>query len=683
MENRKNIGKIVVSIPEGFQHLRPTVSDNSLVTMNDSGNSALRQDAIAVIGMSGRFAKSNSVHELWKHLAAGTDLIEEVTRWNLSEHDADCTPEGMDSCNHGSFMDEIEQFDPLFFNISGLEATYMDPQQRLFLEESWKALENAGYAGSGEHTHQCGVYVGSCGGDYARLFGKGAPPQSFWGNAGSVIPARIAYYLNLQGPAVTVDTACSSSLVAIHLACQSLWTKETNMALAGGVFVQSTPEFYSVCNRAGMLSPSGRCYTFDDKADGFVPGEGVGVVVLKRLQDALADGDHIYGVIRGSGINQDGTTNGITAPSANSQERLECQVYDTFHINPEQIQMIEAHGTGTKLGDPIEYQALTRAFKKYTDKKEYCAIGSIKTNLGHPAAAAGIAGFIKALLSLMHQKIPPSLHFESGNSNIRFEESPFYVNTALKEWTVDAGVKRRAAVSSFGFSGTNAHIVIEEAPRNERRHVEKPAYMIVLSARTTHQLRQQVEQLVQYCELEPTADFGNMSFTLLMGRKHLTHRISCIARNQAELIELLKTWLKKGKAMQIYQAELHGNEENIQQALLRYGNQCIENCRHHSQDRDYMEYLSVIADLYVQGYPLEYEQLFIGDGYGRIPLPTYPFAREHYWVEEPRSSKERSAVSHGQHAFDESLWNELFDQVINESIHVDTAVLKAKKFLIN
>ncbi|MCR8993899.1 SDR family NAD(P)-dependent oxidoreductase [Brevibacillus laterosporus] len=683
MENRKNIGKIVVSIPEGFQHLRPTVSDNSLVTMNDSGNSALRQDAIAVIGMSGRFAKSNSVHELWKHLAAGTDLIEEVTRWNLSEHDADCTPEGMDSCNHGSFMDEIEQFDPLFFNISGLEATYMDPQQRLFLEESWKALENAGYAGSGEHTHQCGVYVGSCGGDYARLFGKGAPPQSFWGNAGSVIPARIAYYLNLQGPAVTVDTACSSSLVAIHLACQSLWTKETNMALAGGVFVQSTPEFYSVCNRAGMLSPSGRCYTFDDRADGFVPGEGVGVVVLKRLQDALADGDHIYGVIRGSGINQDGTTNGITAPSANSQERLECQVYDTFHINPEQIQMIEAHGTGTKLGDPIEYQALTRAFKKYTDKKEYCAIGSIKTNLGHPAAAAGIAGFIKALLSLMHQKIPPSLHFESGNSNIRFMKSPFYVNTALKEWTVDAGVKRRAAVSSFGFSGTNAHIVIEEAPRNERRHVEKPAYMIVLSARTTHQLRQQIEQLVQYCELEPTADFGNMSFTLLMGRKHLTHRISCVARNQAELIELLKTWLKKGKAMQIYQAELHGNEENIQQALLRYGNQCIENCRHHSQDRDYMEYLSVIADLYVQGYPLEYEQLFIGDGYGRIPLPTYPFAREHYWVEEPRSPKERSAVSLGQHAFDESLWNELFDQVINDSIRVNTAVLKAKKFLIN
>ncbi|MED1663357.1 SDR family NAD(P)-dependent oxidoreductase [Brevibacillus laterosporus] len=682
MENRKNIGKIVVSLPEAFQHIKPASSENPLVKINDLGNSAFSQDAIAIIGMSGRFAKSNFVHELWKHLAEGTDLIEEVTRWNLSEHDADGTPEGMDYCNHGSFMDEIDQFDPLFFNISGLEATYMDPQQRIFLEESWKALEDAGYAGAGNHTSQCGVYVGSCGGDYARLFGNSAPPQAFWGNAGSVIPARIAYYLNLQGPAVTVDTACSSSLVAIHLACQSLWTKETNMALAGGVFVQSTPEFYSVCNRAGMLSPTGRCYTFDDRADGFVPGEGAGVVVLKRLQDALADGDHIYGVIRGSGINQDGTTNGITAPSAKSQERLECHVYDTFHINPEQIQMIEAHGTGTKLGDPIEFQSLTRAFKNYTDKKEYCAIGSIKTNLGHPAAAAGIAGFIKVLLSLTHKKIPPSLHFESGNSNISFEESPFYVNTALKEWTVDTGVKRCAAVSSFGFSGTNAHIVIEEAPQKERKHVEKPAYMIVLSARTTDQLRQQVEQLVHYCELEPSADCKNMSFTLMMGRKHHNHRISCVVRNQAELIGLLKTWLKKGKALQVYQAELHGNEENIQQALLRYGNQCIENCRNNSQDRDYLEYLSVIAELYVQGYPLEFEQLFIGDGYGRIPLPTYPFAREHYWIEGTRSQKERAAASLGQYEFDDSLWNELFDQVINDSINVDTAVLKAKKFLI-
>ncbi len=245
------------------------------------------------------------------------------------------------------------------------------------------------------------------------------------GNLGSVIPARIAYYLNLQGPAIAVDTACSSSLVAMHLACQGLWTGEIEMALAGGVSIQCTPELYQAEHQAGMLSPTGQCYTFDDRANGFIPGEGVGVVVLKRLEDALADGDHIYGVVRGSGINQDGTTNGITAPSLRSQVRLERAVYDQFGINPEEIQMIEAHGTGTKLGDPIEYQALTQAFQHYTDEKSYCAIGSIKTNIGHAQMAAGIAGVIKILLALKHRKIPPSLHFEQGIAIFNLRIVPF------------------------------------------------------------------------------------------------------------------------------------------------------------------------------------------------------------------------------------------------------------------
>jgi polyketide synthase PksN len=294
-----------------------------------------------------------------------------------------------------------------------------------------------------------------------------------WGNLNSVIPARIAYYLNLQGPAVALDTACSSSLVAIHMACQSLRSGETDMALAGGVSIQSTHQFHVSATSAGMLSPSGRCHTFDDRADGFVPGEGVGVVVLKRLSHALADGDHVYGVIRGSAINQDGATNGITAPSALSQERLETEVYEKFGVDPAQIQMVEAHGTGTKLGDPIEYRALTRAFRTFTDKRQYCAIGSIKTNLGHTVGAAGVAGVLKILLALKHKKIPPSLHFEKGNSNIAFEDSPFFVNTTLREWQAEPGARRCAAVSSFGFSGTNAHLVIEEAPAPVRERDQR------------------------------------------------------------------------------------------------------------------------------------------------------------------------------------------------------------------
>ncbi|MGG4453261.1 SDR family NAD(P)-dependent oxidoreductase [Brevibacillus porteri] len=584
-------------------------------------------EPIAIIGMSGTFASSDNADDLWDHLKDGSDLLTKVTRWDLSKYGLD-EAEGY---QYGGLVENIDLFDPLFFNISGLEADYMDPQQRFFLEESWKALEDAGYAGQGVQGIQCGVYAGCAKGDYDRLVGENPPAQAFWGNMESIVPARVAYHLDLQGPAVTIDTACSSSLVAIHMACQALRTGEVDMALAGGVFIQSTPGFYLSAKRAGMLSPTGRCHTFDERADGFATGEGAGVVVLKRLSGAITCGDHIYGVIRGSGINQDGTTNGITAPSAKSQERLERNVYDTFDIHPEQITMVEAHGTGTKLGDPIEYQALTRAFRAYTDKKEFCAIGSIKTNIGHTQIAAGVAGVIKILLSLKHKQIAPSLHFEEGNANIKFADSPFYVNTSLKEWSVEPQAKRCAAISSFGASGTNAHMVIEEAPQVERNHAKKPGYLIVLSARTFEQLRQQVAQLLSFCETAPEADCGNISYTLLVGRKHFHHRFSCMVQHTAELVQLLKKWLETGKA-QAFVSELNEKDHREQTALKRYGNQSIENLQVTSQVSEYLEQLSVIAELFVQGYGLDYDKLFANEQYSRISLPTYPFAKERHWV---------------------------------------------------
>ncbi|AUM64933.1 polyketide synthase [Brevibacillus laterosporus] len=615
MKNRENIGKIVVQLPKRYQY-KPAL--------------AIQREPIAIIGMSGRYAKSKTVHELWEHLAKGHDLVEEVSRWDLSPY----YEEGASYCNQGSFVDRIDQFDPLFFNISGVEAMYMDPQQRIFLEESWKALEDAGYAGAGVQGKKCGVYVGCSGKDYQNLFDTKPPATSFWGNAASIIPARIAYYLDLQGPAIAVDTACSSSLVAIHLACQSLWTKEIEMALAGGVFLQSTPAFYLESNRAGMLSPAGRCHTFDERADGFVPGEGAGVIILKRLSDAIADRDHIYGVIRGSGVNQDGSTNGITAPSAKSQERLEREVYDTFNIQPRHIQMIEAHGTGTKLGDPIEFQALTRAFTKYTDEKNYCAIGSIKSNLGHLAFAAGVTGIIKILLSLQHKQIPPTLHFQKGNPNIEFEDSPFYVNTALTEWTAEPNKKRCAAISSFGFSGTNAHMVIEEAPRRQLTSSPKSGYLLTLSARTQDQLKQQVEQIIQYCEKAEQIHYGDMSYTLLLGRKHFNHRLAFVVHERNELVQVLKRWLEKGKAPDVYTSIVNKNEQREQIALKRYGNECLRNINGDMTANEYMEQLSILASLYTQGYELDFEHLFEEDHFARIPLPTYPFAKEFYWVPE-------------------------------------------------
>ena len=323
LDNRQNIGKVVVGIPEAFQLQVLDLADVSSPRRGPVHAVAHHPEPIAIIGMSGRFGPSETVDQLWEHLAGGESLIQEVSRWEISRlhpgQDAD------KYCRHGSFLTDIDCFDPLFFKISGAEATYMDPQQRLFLQEAWRALEDAGYAGAGIQGRRCGVYVGCASGDYFSLFDKtddSIPAQAFWGNACSIVPARIAYYLDLQGPAVAVDTACSSSLVAMHLACQGLWSGETELALAGGVLVQCSPDFFRSSNHAGMLSPSGRCHTFDEQADGFVPGEGVGIVVLKRLSKALADGDHIHGVIRGSGINQDGATNGITAPSALAQQRL-------------------------------------------------------------------------------------------------------------------------------------------------------------------------------------------------------------------------------------------------------------------------------------------------------------------------------------------------------------------------
>ena len=642
MERREHIGKIAVTIPEPFRFPSASASVTSMASVSSApsvsagsatfGSSRPAQmntkEPVAIVGMSGRFARSDHVDELWEHLEKGADLIQEVSRWDLSKYYSD----GSGYCNYGSFLEDISAFDPLFFNISGQEASYMDPQQRIFLEESWKALEDAGYAGAGMQGRRCGIYVGCTGTDYRHIPGDNPPPQSFWGKAGSIIPARIAYYLDLHGPAIAVDTACSSSLAAVHLACQALWSNEIDMALAGGVFIQSTPQFYIDSNRAGMLSLRGRCHTFDDRADGFVPGEGAGAIVLKRLKDALADGDQIYGVIRGTGMNQDGATNGITAPSAKSQTRLEQEVYDAFRIDPADIQLVEAHGTGTKLGDPIEFQALTSAFARYTNKTAYCAIGSIKTNIGHLATAAGIAGLIKILLSLKNKRIPASLHMQNGNPNIAFEGSPFYVNTTTKDWEAEEGKLRLAAISSFGFSGTNVHMVIEEAPQPGRRTRDpKPGYLIALSARTEHQLRQQAVLLAEHCTRQ-SADCGDMSYTLLTGRQHLGHRLACIVRSREELAAHLNSWLEKGKAPQLYTSAVNRNELREQAALKRYADECIRKCSQADSAVDYLENLSAVAELFIQGYEMRFEELFPAGAYRRISLPTYPFARESYWV---------------------------------------------------
>ncbi len=625
-------------ISTSYQHVKNNISfeEGSIALKNN-------QDPIAIIGMSGRFSESESLEEFWQDLKNGKDLVKEVSRWKPIE----CVMPGTKDhgyCTRGGFLESADLFDPGFFKISPLEALYMDPQQRLFMEESLKAIEDAGYAGKSIDGKQCGVYVGCGETGYSSLFKDNPPAQAFWGNSASIIPARIAYYLNLQGPAVAIDTACSSSLVAIHMACQSLWSQETEMAVAGGVFMLSTSDFYQASNRAGMLSPEGKCYTFDSRANGFVPGEGVGVVVLKRLQDALKDGDNIHGVIIGSGINQDGSTNGITAPSALSQERLEQSIYDRFNINPETIQLIEAHGTGTPLGDPIEYRALSNSFRKYTNRNQFCAIGSVKTNIGHAATAAGVASVLKLLLSFRNRQIPPSINFKEGNRAIKFESSPFYVSTQLKEWEIENNQKRRAAVSSFGFSGTNSHMIFEEAPSLEQRSIQSPAYLVVLSAQTSKQLKQQVKNLLSFCKTTPEVSMNNLSFTLFVGRMHLRHRLSCVVRSHKELVQFLEKWIDTGMVPQIYTSEINEGKIREQASLKNFANQCIQECRNGTTPVRYLEHLSTIADLFIQGYSLDFQAMFSKDS-RRISLPTYPFARERYWIEPISSEQLKSSTT--------------------------------------
>jgi acyl transferase domain-containing protein/acyl carrier protein/SAM-dependent methyltransferase/FMN-dependent NADH-azoreductase len=579
-------------------------------------------DDIAVIGMSGRFASAEDLGALWRVLEQGENLVTEAARWDLRARYGSADGYG----RHGGFLPALDAFDALFFKIAGNEARYMDPQQRIFLEEAWHALEDAGYGGGSVSGTRCGVYVGCGDGDYRQLFAGKTPPQAFWGNAASVIPARIAYFLNLKGPAVSVDTACSSSLVAIHMACQALRAGEVEMAISGGVFMQCTPRLFDAANGAGMLSPTGRCATFDAGADGFVIGEGCGAVILKRLADALAAGDHVHGVIKASGTNQDGATNGLTAPSAVSQERLITEVYDRFGIDPDSIGFIECHGTGTKLGDPIEFNALARAFHDRADSAGLCAIGSIKTNIGHAGAAAGVAGLLKALLALQHRKIPASLHFEHANPLVRLDGSRFFVPVGLTEWAGQAA-PRRAAVSSFGFSGTNAHVVVEEAPPRRPRASDARPHLIALSARTPEQLRREISALRDRVAAEPAMDPGDVAYVLLTGRRHGKVRFTCVVRDRQDLLDQLDAGAATAGRAVTQDPDAPGDlrQEAAGNALIAAAREAEGDAR--------LSHLRTVAGHFLAGDVLRYEDLFVRGAHYRIPLPPTPFERRSYWAD--------------------------------------------------
>lgn len=623
-------------------------------------------DTIAIIGISGRFATAPDLEALWQALESGSDLVSEVTRWELNARYAQSPGYG----RHGGLLPDIASFDALFFKIAGNEAAYMDPQQRIFLEESWLALEDAGYANSSISALHCGVYVGCSDGDYRDLFPAKTPPQAFWGNAPSVIASRIAYALDLKGPAVAIDTACSSALVAVHMACQALRCGEIDMAVSGGVFVQCTPRLFDAANNAGMLSPTGHCHAFDDRADGFVIGEGAGALVLKRLDRALAAGDHIHGVIRASGTNQDGATNGITAPSAISQEQLISKVYRDAAIDPASVQMVEAHGTGTKLGDPIEFRALAKAFTGDGSRKPSLApgtisLGSIKTNIGHAGAAAGAAGIFKALLAMRHGIVPPSLYFERANPLVALEGSPFEVPSQAKPWPRTEG-PRRAVVSSFGFSGTNAHVVIEQHQEATPPSPPAAGHLFVISGRTPQQLARTVEQFrAHVARLGDALDLGHASFTLSTGRMHRRCRFACVVQTHAELLE----------ALEGVQCASVGSDENAESAprdatRLREGAARIAAAPRLS-GAERLEQLRLIAEDYMAGLDLDLAPLFAQGGLHRVSLPGTVLTRTRHWVDaRPPSPPEEKVRAPDYRNHDTHLVGDVFLAPVFEPVHL-------------
>ncbi|MBF2022301.1 MAG: type I polyketide synthase [Hydrococcus sp. C42_A2020_068] len=544
-----------------------------------------QNEPIAIIGMGCRFpGGADNPEAFWQLLRDGVDAITEVPsdRWNINTYyDSNPDTPGKICNRYGGFVPHLQEFDAQFFRMAPREALSLDPQQRLLLEVSWEALENAGLAPDKLMGSQTGVFIGICSTDYwHRLLSRKPTEIDAYlttGNTHSMASGRLSYIFGFNGPSLSIDTACSSSLVAVHLACQSLRNQECNLALAGGVNRILAPEASINFSKAKMLSSDGRCKTFDASADGFVRAEGCGAIVLKRLSDAVAAGDNIFALICGSAVNQDGRTSGLTVPNGLSQQAAIEQALKNSRIEPHQIDYIETHGTGTALGDPIEIGAIGEVFGKERSSDRPLIIGSVKTNIGHLEAAAGIASLIKVVLALQNEEIPPNLHFQVPNPHINWKELPIKVPTQRISWL--RGEKPRlAGVSSFGFNGTNAHVVVRESgvvgaglsensrnlatvnlknpPLQKSEVIERPLHLLTLSAKNEKALRELAQRYAIFLESHPFLEIGDICFTANTGRSHFDYRLGIIASSVAQLREKLANFTTGQNAEGILQGRV-------------------------------------------------------------------------------------------------------------------------------
>ncbi len=509
----------MLSFEEGKEDTVSLESDMMSVPQTVQREQAYSSDDIAVIGLNGKYPQADNLIEFWDKLSKGVDCISEVPaeRWDAEElYDETGSVEGKATSKWGGFVNDIDKFDPLFFNISPAEAELLDPQERLFLQSLWHTMEDAGYTRKALENKKVGVFVGVMWGHY-QLYGGDTyqdgtvlTPMSSYAS----IANRVSYFFNFRGPSIALDTMCSSSLTTIHLACESILRGESDLAFAGGVNLTVHKNKYIFLSKTNFMSTDGRCHTFGEGGDGYVPGEGVGAVFLKPLSKAIADKDHIYGVIKGSAVNHGGKASGYTVPNPRAQAEVISSALEKSKINPRSLSYIEAHGTGTSLGDPIEINGLNKVFKRYTSETSYCPIGSVKSNIGHCESAAGIAAVSKVLLQLKNRKIVPSLHAQTLNPNINFRKSPFFVPQKIQEWTPAVYEENgqqviaplRAGVSSFGAGGANAHLIIEEFNTPVSTVSIDGKGIFILSAKNKERLKEYAQLIIEFLNAEVKRD---------------------------------------------------------------------------------------------------------------------------------------------------------------------------------
>ncbi len=633
-------------------------------------------ESIAIIGLAGRYPQAESLEAFWENLRLGRDCVEEIpqSRPDIAakfRFQPGAAAQARSYSKWGGFLRDVDHFDPLFFNISPKEAENLDPNERLFLEIATLAIEDAGYtpetlvAPQAVRDNPVGVYVGLMWGDY-QLHGVDGP-QDTWTTPHSyywAVANRVSHYFNFSGPSIAIDTACSSSITAIHLACQAIRCGEIDAAIAGAVNLSLHPNKYNLLSDMHFLSSDGRCRAFGEGGDGYVPGEGVGAVLLKPLSKALADGDHIYGVIRGTSVNHGGKTAGFTVPNPKRQAALVQEALATAGVDARHLSYVEAHGTGTSLGDPIEIAGLTKAFAQ--PEFQYCAIGSAKSNLGHLEAAAGIAGLTKVLLQMRHRTLVPSIHSDVLNPYIDFEHSPFRVQRELGTWhrpTIERdGVRvelpRLAGISSFGAGGSNGHLIVEEhvveervvegrvvgqhagALRHDRDGDAGQPMLFVLSARRDTALRAMAARLARHLDAEPALSLQDAAYTLQIGRVAMEFRAAFVASDRAALIAALNAFADNGTASGTGVWTGHRDGARRDPAIAARVAEVAPRLAEWTARRE----LAALASAWVDGAAIDWAQLHVAADRRRVPLPGYPFQRQRYWVSQSARAESVAAL---------------------------------------